>query len=82
VKVREATALHFSHFQVVKLRYRTQVGLRDTPFFGQQPSDELDRVVPESRRVRVPKNGAAIVKALLTQWTSEVGVIIDVSPCT
>jgi hypothetical protein len=44
--------------------------LPDTSLGGQQPTDELDGVVPQPCSMRVPQNGAAIVKALLAEGST------------
>jgi hypothetical protein len=82
VEVRQTAALHFSNLQVVQLGDDAQVGLSDTTLGRQQATDELNRIVPQPRRVSVPQDRAAIVKALLTQWTTQFDVVVTMSTCT
>jgi hypothetical protein len=46
VKVSQTAALHFGNLQVLQLCNRTQIWLSNTTLGGQQPTDELDGVVP------------------------------------
>ena len=82
MEVRQTAALNFGNLQVVQLSDVAQVGLPHAALRGQQATDELDCVVPQSRRVRVPYDGTAIVEALLAQWTTQVDVVVTVSTCT
>jgi hypothetical protein len=47
MEVRESAALNFGDLQVVKLGDCCQIGLPDTTLGGQQPTDELNGVVPQ-----------------------------------
>jgi hypothetical protein len=82
MEVSQTSTLYFGNFEVVQLSNFTQVGLSYPALGGQQATDELDRVVPQSRRERIPEDGAAIVEALLAQRTTKVSVVVNVSTCT